>query len=115
MPFTGASFTITTEENSSKRLLVLHKPELGTKIGCQTGESSDAFVSAAAVHSGRQRRPQASAAAVHSGRQRRPQAVFRLSCAIFLGATFYETPEKRMNLFHELYDKKEDLNDVICL
>ena len=39
MPFTGASFTITTEENSSKRLLVLHKPELGTKIGCQTGES----------------------------------------------------------------------------
>ena len=59
MPFTGASFTITTEENSSKRLLVLHKPELGTKIGCQTGESSDAFVSAAAVHSGRQRRPQA--------------------------------------------------------
>ena len=100
MPFTGASFTITTEENSSKRLLVLHKPELGTKIGCQTGESSDAFVSAAAVH---------------SGRQRRPQAVFRLSCAIFLGATFYETPEKRLNLFHELYDKKEDLNDVICL
>ena len=59
MPFTGASFTITTEENSSKRLLVLHKPELGTKIGCQTGESSDAFMSAAAVHSGRQRRPQA--------------------------------------------------------
>ena len=59
MPFTGASFTITTEENSSKRLLVLHKPELGTKIGCQTGESSDSFVSAAAVHSDRQRRPQA--------------------------------------------------------
>ena len=70
MPFTGASFTITTEENSSKRLLVLHKPELGTKIGCQTGESSDAFVSAAAVH---------------SGRQRRPQAFFEGSCAFFLG------------------------------
>ena len=44
MPFTGASFTITTEENSSKRLLVLHKPELGTKIGCQTGESTDAVM-----------------------------------------------------------------------
>ena len=59
MPFTGDSLTITAEENSSKRLLVLHKPELGTKIGCQTGESSDAFMSAVAVHSGRQRRPQA--------------------------------------------------------
>ena len=59
MPFTGDSLTITAEENSSKRLLVLHKSETGLKIGRQTGESSDAFMSAAAVHSGRQRRPQA--------------------------------------------------------
>ena len=59
MPFTGDSLTITAEENSSKRLLVLHKPELGTKIGCQTGERSDAFLSATPNHSGRQRRPQA--------------------------------------------------------
>ena len=58
-PSTDASLTITAEENSSKRLLVLHKPETGLKIGRQTGESSDAFMSAAAVHSGRQRRPQA--------------------------------------------------------
>ena len=28
--------------------------------------------------------------AVHSGRQRRPQAIFEVSCAIFLGATFFE-------------------------
>ena len=70
MPFTGVSFTITAETNSSKCLLVLHKPKVGTKIGWQTGESSDAFVGVAAVH---------------SGRQRRPQAVFRLSCAVFLG------------------------------
>ena len=100
MPFTSDSLTITAEENSSKRLLVLHKSETGLKIGRQTGERSDAFLSATPDH---------------SGRQRRPQAIFRLSCAIFLGATFYETPEKRLNLFHELYDKKEDLNDVICL
>ena len=59
MPFTGDNCTISAEENSSKCLLVLHKPKVGTKIGWQTGESSDAFVSAAAVHSGRQRRPQA--------------------------------------------------------
>lgn len=39
MPFTGDSLTITAEENSSKRLLVLHKPEAGLKIGRQTGES----------------------------------------------------------------------------
>ena len=54
MPFTGASFTITTEENSSKRLLVLHKPELGTKIGCQTGESIGANLGAYADHFSRQ-------------------------------------------------------------
>ena len=59
MPFTDVSYTITAEGNSSKCLLVLHKPKVGTKIGWQTGESSDAFMSAAAVHSGRQRRPQA--------------------------------------------------------
>ena len=67
---TDGSYTITAEGNSSKCLLVLHKPKVGTKIGWQTGESSDAFVGVAAVH---------------SGRQRRPQAVFRLSCAVFLG------------------------------
>ena len=33
MPFTGDSLTITAEENSSKRLLVLHKSETGLKIG----------------------------------------------------------------------------------
>ena len=32
MPFTGDSLTITAEENSSKRLLVLHKSETGLKI-----------------------------------------------------------------------------------
>ena len=56
---TDGRCTITAETNSSKCLLVLHKPKAGTKIGWQTGESSDAFMSAAAVHSGRQRRPQA--------------------------------------------------------
>ena len=59
MPFTGDSLTITAEENSSKRLLVLHKPETGLKIGRQTGERRDAFLSATPNHSGRQRRPQA--------------------------------------------------------
>ena len=39
MPSTDASLTITAEENSSKRLLVLHKPETGLKIGRQTGEN----------------------------------------------------------------------------
>ena len=59
MPFTGASFTITAETNSSKCLLVLHKPYVSAQIERQAGESSDAFVSTAATHSGRQRRPQA--------------------------------------------------------
>ena len=59
MPFTGDNFTISAEENSSKRLLVLYKPGSSLRIGWQTGESSDAFVSVAATHSGRQRRPQA--------------------------------------------------------
>ena len=44
MPFTGDSLTITAEENSSKRLLVLHKSETGLKIGRQTGESTDAVL-----------------------------------------------------------------------
>ena len=44
MPSTDASLTITAEENSSKRLLVLHKPETGLKIGRQTGESTDAVM-----------------------------------------------------------------------
>ena len=44
MPFTGDSLTITAEENSSKRLLVLHKSETGLKIGRQTGESSKPFL-----------------------------------------------------------------------
>ena len=44
MPFTGDSLTITAEENSSKRLLVLHKSETGLKIGRQTGESTDAVM-----------------------------------------------------------------------
>ena len=70
MHSTDGSFSITAEKEDNKCLLVLHKPKVGTKIGWQTGESSDAFMSAAAVH---------------SGRQRRPQAIFRLSCAVFLG------------------------------
>ena len=44
MPFTGDSLTITAEENSSKRLLVLHKPGSSLRIGWQTGESNDAVM-----------------------------------------------------------------------
>ena len=40
---TDGSYTITAEGNSSKCLLVLHKPKVGTKIGWQTGESSGAL------------------------------------------------------------------------
>ena len=54
MPFTGDSLIITAEENSSKRLLVLHKPETGLKIGRQTGESIGAYLGAYADHFSRQ-------------------------------------------------------------
>ena len=54
MPFTGDSLTITAEENSSKRLLVLHKSETGLKIGRQTGESIGANLGAYADHFSRQ-------------------------------------------------------------
>ena len=70
MHSTDANFLVTAEKEDNKRLLVLHKSGSGSKIVTQAGESSDAFVGVAAVH---------------SGRQRRPQAVFRLSCAVFLG------------------------------
>ena len=76
MPFTGASFTITTEENSSKRLLVLHKPELGTKIGCQTGESKG--VASAP--------PLRFTAAGNADRK----PFLRVPVQFFLGATFFE-------------------------
>jgi len=70
MHSTDGNFSITAEKEDNKRLLVLHKSSSGSKVATQAGESSDAFVGVAAVH---------------SGRQRRPQAVFRLSCAVFLG------------------------------
>ena len=54
MPFTGDSLTITAEGNSSKCLLVLHKPKVGTKIGWQTGESIGAYLGAYADHFSRQ-------------------------------------------------------------
>ena len=66
----GDIFCFVAEREGNKRLLVLHKTDSGIKNATQAGESSDAFMSAAAVH---------------SGRQRRPQAIFRLSCATFLG------------------------------
>ena len=44
MPFIDVSYIITAETNSSKCLLVLHKPKVGTKIGWQTGESTGAVL-----------------------------------------------------------------------
>ena len=74
MPFTGDSLTITAEENSSKRLLVLHKSETGLKIGRQTGESKGV----------------ASAPPCGSQRPATPTAShFEGSCAIFLGCNLF--------------------------
>ena len=40
---TDGRCTITAETNSSKCLLVLHKPKAGTKIGWQTGKSEQSL------------------------------------------------------------------------
>ena len=80
MPSTGDSLTVTAEENSSKRLLVLHKSETGLKIGRQTGESKG--VASAP--------PLRFTAAGNADRK----PFLRVSCAVFLGSTFFEVGVK---------------------
>ena len=63
---TDGSYTITAEGNSSKCLLVLHKPKVGTKIGWQTGKSEPSFGGRPANDIGQQSRPLCSFRRTHA-------------------------------------------------